>query len=45
MDNDLRIRFEKIRESGSYNMFMDAKSVASKLGLTVDEYFKFLETM
>ncbi len=39
----LRNRFNKIRESGKYNMFMEAKTVSKMLNLSIEEYFEFID--
>ena len=37
------LKYKRVRKSGKYNMFMDAKDVMGETGLSKDQYFKILQ--
>lgn len=45
VDNERELieKYERIRQEGKYNMFMDARTVSSILGISLEEYFELLQ--
>jgi len=37
------LEYKRVRKSGKYNMFMDAKAVMDEIDLTKEQYFKILQ--